>query len=322
MANTFKVWIKSFDYKSLNLYDICVMLNEIERFAFSNFTLYRVKMNHLNKVFLQDAIANYYKEDDLHTNFAYVNALPQNLVKCSLKFKQDIVVAGMPYFVEAFNYLHPSKLDSLLELEGKSVKKGEELNFDLPFNIALTGERIALNLLQRASAVATYTKQYVDKAKNYNIKILDTRKTTPGHRALEKYAVFVGGGFNHRFGQMDCLMIKDNHKSFFGGLENALKFFEDIHSFYRPVIVEIHDLEELKQAQALEVKHLMLDNFSPSLIKEAIRLKQSGQTFEVSGCIRLETIQDYLIDGVDAISVGALTYDAPHVDISLKYKRI
>lgn len=279
-------------------------------------------MNELNKVFLRDSIAEYFKEDDLHSNFAYVNSLPQDKVKCSLKIKEDVVVAGMPYFAEAFNYLYPCNFDGILKFEGEKFQKGEELGFELPFNIALTGERIALNLLQRASAVATYTRKYVEKAQNYNIKILDTRKTTPGHRALEKYAVFVGGGFNHRFGQMDCLMIKDNHKSFFGGLENALKFFDDIHSFYRPVIVEIHDLDELKQAQKLNVKHVMLDNFSPEMIRSAVEIKNEHQTYEVSGGIRLETIDKYLIDGVDAISVGALTYDAPHVDISLKYKKL
>lgn len=206
-------------------------------------------------------------------------------------------------------------------MKAKKVRKGEELSFGLPFNIVLTGERIALNLLQRASAIATYTNMYAEKAKSKNIKILDTRKTTPGHRALEKYAVFTGGGYNHRFGQADCFMIKDNHKSFFGGLKGALDFFEQMHCFYKPIIVEIHDLDELAEAAALNVRHVMLDNFTPSQIREAVKTKKDGQTFEVSGGIRLETLDEYLIDGVDAISVGALTYDAPHVDISLKYQK-
>ena len=116
-------------------------------------------------------------------------------------------------------------------------------------------------------------------------------------------------------------MIKDNHKSYFGGLKGALEFFENMHCFYKPIIVEIHDLDELKEAADLNVRHVMLDNFTPDHIKEAVKIKKDGQTFEVSGGIRLETLKNYLIEGVDAISVGALTYDAPHVDISLKYKK-
>ena len=279
-------------------------------------------MKDLKTVFIQDLVASYFKEDDFHTNFAYISKLPADPVACSLKFKQDMVVAGLPFFVETFKYLCDAKLDALLEMEGKLISKGEELAFELPFNVALTGERIALNLLQRASAIATYTKRFVDIASKTDIKILDTRKTTPGHRSLEKYAVNVGGGYNHRFGQTDVWMIKDNHKTFFGGLEGALNYFKSMRTFYQPVVVEIHDLAELKQAIELGARHLMLDNFSPEQIREAAKLKTSNQTFEVSGGISLDNLENYLIEGVDAISSGSLTYNAPHVDISLKYKRI
>lgn len=279
-------------------------------------------MKDLKTVFIQDLVASYFKEDDFHTNFAYISKLPADPVACSLKFKQDMVVAGLPFFVETFKYLCDARLEALLEMEGKFITKGEELAFELPFNVALTGERIALNLLQRASAIATYTKRFVDIASKTDIKILDTRKTTPGHRSLEKYAVNVGGGHNHRFGQTDVWMIKDNHKAFFGGLEGALNYFKSMRTFYQPVVVEIHDLAELKQAIELGARHLMLDNFSPEEIREAAKLKTSNQTFEVSGGISLDNLENYLIEGVDAISSGSLTYNAPHVDISLKYKRI
>lgn len=278
-------------------------------------------MKELNAVFIQELVTSYFKEDDFHTNFMYVSKLPADEVACSLKFKQDMVVAGLPFFVETFKYLCDAPLKELLCLEGREVKKGEELNFKLPFNVALTGERIALNLLQRASAIATFTKKFVDIAQTKNIKILDTRKTTPGHRALEKYAVNVGGGHNHRFGQMDVWMIKDNHKNFFGGLKEALAYFESMKTFYHPIVVEIHDLEELKLAIELGVRHLMLDNFSPEQISEAVKLKTKAQTYEVSGGISLDNLKNYLIEGVDAISSGSLTYNAPHVDISLKYNR-
>lgn len=276
-------------------------------------------MNELNRVFIKELIASYFKEDDFHSNFSYISKLPTESVRCRLKFKQDMLVAGLPFFVEAFNYLLSSPLeDDLLKSEGTWVKMGDELSFSLPFNVALTGERIALNLLQRSSSIATFTRNFTEKAKAKNIKILDTRKTTPGHRALEKYAVNVGGGHNHRFGQTDCWMIKDNHKSYFGGLEQAVKFFHDLNTFYKPLIVEIHNLEELEKAIRMNLNHLMLDNFSPEQIKLAVKLKTERQTFEVSGGVRLNNLENYLIEGVDAISVGALTYDAPHVDISLK----
>ncbi|MEX0799324.1 MAG: carboxylating nicotinate-nucleotide diphosphorylase [Bacteriovoracaceae bacterium] len=284
-------------------------------------------MSELNKIFIQNLVASYFKEDDFHSNFSYIRKLPTDTVSCRLKFKQDMLVAGLPFFMETFNYLlsSPMEIDGdgkLLDREGSFVKKGEEARFELPFSVALTGERIALNLLQRASSIATFTRSFVVEADKRNIKILDTRKTTPGHRALEKYAVNTGGGHNHRFGQADCWMIKDNHKSFFGGLENAINFFKDLKTFYQPLIVEIHDLEELAKAIDLDARHLMLDNFIPAQIQEAIKLKTERQTYEVSGGVRLANLNDYLIDGVDAISVGALTYDAPHVDISLKYEKI
>ena len=266
----------------------------------------------------------FFLEDDLARNHSYIAALPNDNVSCSLKIKDDLVLAGLPYFFGAFNYLGANlNLSELLEHEGKSFKKldKKEIHFNLPFSIALTGERIALNLLQRASSIATFTAKFVEVAKNSNTKILDTRKTTPGLRGLEKYAVRAAGGFNHRLGQSDMWMVKDNHKSFFGGVEEAVNFFRSMNGFYTPIEVEIHDLTELKSGFELGVKHFMLDNFSPEDIREAVSMKSEGVTFEVSGGIRLETIENYLIKGIDAISIGSMTYDAPAVDLSLKYKR-
>jgi nicotinate-nucleotide pyrophosphorylase (carboxylating) len=192
----------------------------------------------------------------------------------------------------------------------------------MPFNIAVTGERLALNLVQHASSIATWTAKHVELASHQGIKILDTRKTTPGLRSLEKYAVRVGGGYNHRLGQTDTWMIKDNHKTSLGGLEGAWKFFLGQGAFYNNIVVEIHSIDELKEAIRLGCKNIMLDNFSPDLIKEAVKLKQSGMTFEVSGGLNLQTLPQYLIAGVDALSLGSLTYSAPRVDLSLKFKSI
>lgn len=261
----------------------------------------------------------FFAEDDLQGNTFYLEKLPDDDVTCLLKIKSDLVLAGIPYFVGAFNYLGANlSMHEFEKYEGKKISAGEVISFSLPFSIALTGERVALNLLQRASAVATFTNQFAKKVENKNIKILDTRKTTPGLRTLEKYAVRVGGGHNHRFSQSDVWMIKDNHKNYFGGLKQALDFFHGMQTFYQPVVVEIHSLNEFQEALALGVKHVMLDNFSASDINEAVKLKSKEMTIEISGGVNLANIENYFIAGVDAISIGSLTHSAPHVDLSMK----
>lgn len=281
-------------------------------------------MNLLVNKALQESIAAYFKEDDLSRNLNYIHSLPSDIVQCKLKIKDDMVLCGLAYFVEVFNYLGANlDYEDFKKYEAQKFEKSQnfEIEFKLPFSLALTGERIALNLLQRASSIATYTNKYASMAYESGIKILDTRKTLPGYRALEKYAVVTGGGYNHRFGQSDMWMVKDNHKSFFGGVKEAIDFFKSKNSFYAPIEVEIHDLSELQLALNEGIRHIMLDNFSPEEIKEAIKQKPAGVTFEVSGGVRLNTLENYLIEGVDAISIGALTYDAPAVDLSLKYTR-
>ncbi|MBL6988488.1 MAG: carboxylating nicotinate-nucleotide diphosphorylase [Bacteriovoracaceae bacterium] len=274
---------------------------------------------------LQKDLEHYFLEDDLSRNFYYIAKLPTDQVVCSLKFKSDLLIAGLPYFAQCFKYLGADKLDlaHFMKFESRTVTKESKfaINFELPFNIAVTGERIALNLLQRASSIATFTNQFVEKAKKYNIAILDTRKTTPGLRALEKYAVQIGGGHNHRLGQTDVWMVKDNHKNYFGGLTGAVDFFRSMHGFYTPIEVEIHNLDELKQALDLKVTHVMLDNFTPDEIAKAINIKPDFMSYEVSGGITIDNIDQYLVSGIDAISIGALTYAAPSVDVSLKYKK-
>lgn len=263
--------------------------------------------------------ARFFAEDDLQGNAFYLNQLPTTQVECILKIKSDVMLSGLPYFVGAFNYLG-GKLDyrELESYEGVNFKKDHTISFHLPFAIALSGERVALNLLQQSTRISTFTQTFVKAAEGSNTKILDTRKTTPGLRMLEKYAVRVGGAYNHRFSQTDAWMIKDNHKTFFGGLEPAWVYFQSMQTFYQNTIVEIHSLDELKKAFELGVTHMMLDNFSPADIKAAIALKKTGVTYEVSGGVKLDNLKDYLINGVDAISIGALTHSAPHIDLSMK----
>jgi nicotinate-nucleotide pyrophosphorylase (carboxylating) len=282
-------------------------------------------MSELPILSLIPQMKSWLEEDDLGRNLHYLRSLPQSPVEMHLKFKSDLILAGTDYFAAVFVALglDAKAFAALRELEGKTFKKGDEYVFtqSVPFNVAVSAERLALNLVQHASSIATWTQMHVKLAEGSKIKILDTRKTTPGLRTLEKYSVRVGGGFNHRLGQTDTWMIKDNHKSAFGGLKPAVEFFVGQGAFYNNLIVEIHSLDELKEAASLRLKHLMLDNFTPAQIKEAVKMKTPEMTFEISGGIRLETIRDYLIEGVDALSIGALTYSAPRVDLSLKFKK-
>ena len=284
-----------------------------------------MKNTTLTRDFIKNFVQNFLKEDGYLENFHYINSLPDDVVNCQLKIKSDLLLAGLPYFFEVFNSYLSSPIDykEHLENEGKyfTFEEKKEIHFQLPFSVALTLERIALNLLNRMSSIATTTRKFSDIAAKSGTKILDTRKTTPGLRAFEKYAVRVGGGYNHRMHQIDVWMVKDNHKSFFGGLEGAINFFKSQGAFYNSMVVEIHDLKELKEGIKLGVRHFMLDNFSPSEVKNAIEIKPPHCTFEVSGGINLETVGNYSIKGVDVISVGMLTYAAQKVDLSLKYQR-
>lgn len=264
------------------------------------------------------------EEDGFNRNFFYAQSIPDKIVHLELKIKSDLIFSGSDFFIAVFKELglDDSDFSFLNKYEGKQLKKGDVISFPnpVPLAIALSGERLALNLIQHASSIATYTNQLVQLAAAHNIKILDTRKTTPGLRILEKYAVRTGGGFNHRFDQVDTWMVKDNHKTCMGGLENAIIFFKNQGSFYTELIVEIHDLNELSIAKKLGISRYLLDNFSPEDVKKAVAIKEQNMTYEVSGGITLENISNYFIPGVDAISTSSLTNSTPRVDISLKYK--
>ena len=275
---------------------------------------------------LSPQIKTWLDEDDLTRNFYYQKSLSSQKVKLYIKIKSPLILAGSDYFVAVFSTLgcDPKVFDFIRGWDGKSFGAQEviEVPEAISFGIAVTAERLALNLLQHASSIATWTHQHVQLAKSRNIKLLDTRKTTPGLRSLEKYAVRVGGGFNHRLGQTDAWMIKDNHKTCLGGVAGVYEFFQKQGALYNNTVVEIHDLEELKHAQDLGLKFFMLDNFNPDQIREAIKFKKDKDHFEVSGGVKLSNLTDYLIDGVDAISMGSLIYSAPQVDISLKFRPV
>lgn len=264
------------------------------------------------------------KEDGLGDGGLYWHKLPKQPVKAQLKIKSDLVLAGLPWFCAVFERLSPgvgAGLKALESYEGKELTAGTVLEVPtaLTWDVAITGERLALNLLHRASSVATATHELVRIARDHGVQVLDTRKTTPGLRALEKYAVVVGGGSNHRFTQVDSWMIKDNHKELLG-IEGAVTFFRDLRQPYKTLILEIHSAAELEVARTLKVTHFLLDNFSPDDLRRICATKRPGEFFEVSGGVNRSNLRDFLVPGVDAISSGSLTQAPPSVDISFKFR--
>jgi len=232
------------------------------------------------------------------------------------------VIAGLPVMALVFKKLDPeSKITPLLN-EGARIIQAPVAVTSIEGKVAaiLGAERIALNLLQRMCAVATTTSQFVEKAKPYKIAILDTRKTSPGLRLFEKYAVLTAGGENHRFGLNDAILIKDNHIQLAGGVSQAVKLLRSQYPT-KPLEVECTNLEEVKESLNLQADKILLDNMSPGLVKEAVKLVNKRSFVEVSGGINLENMNEYLQPGVNAISVGALTHSTTSIDLSLEVEK-
>jgi nicotinate-nucleotide pyrophosphorylase (carboxylating) len=255
------------------------------------------------------------------------------MAKATLVVKHSGVLAGLPIFARVFELVDASTNINLIAKEGSRVTS-------LPYVAAeingkarslLLAERTALNIIQRLSGIATVTDRYASLAAQKNIAILDTRKTTPGLRALEKYAVRVGGGVNHRYGLFDAILIKDNHVSVAGSVAEAIRRSRQIQPA-KPVQVEVTDIPQLHEAISAGAEKIMLDNMTPAMVAKAVAIIRGAdlrhnnqnksskrETFiEVSGGINLDTLPDYLIEGVNAISVGALTHSVKSLDISLE----
>ena len=245
--------------------------------------------------------------------------------KAVLKIKQDGVLAGMQVAEKIFKYKEPASFFTSFKKDGEIMKYGEKaFEVEALVHTILQCERLVLNCMQRMSGIATLTKEYTDKLKGYKTKLLDTRKTTPNFRLLEKEAVKIGGGVNHRFGLYDMIMLKDNHIDYCGGIEKAIDKAAEYVQTVKPglkIEVETRSIEDVKKVLAMgkgKVFRIMLDNFTPALVKEAADL--IGETFETeaSGGINLENIEDYAKAGVDYVSVGALIHQAKSLDLSLK----
>ena len=242
-----------------------------------------------------------------------------------LKIKQDGILAGMEVARKIFAYKEPGSVFTPFKKDGDEMKFGEKA-FEVATSVhtILQCERLVLNCMQRMSGIATLTRTYVDKLKGYKTRILDTRKTTPNFRLLEKEAVHIGGGVNNRFGLYDMIMLKDNHIDFCGGIEKAIDKATEYVRAKKPglkIEIETRNIGDVKKVIAAgkgKVFRIMLDNFSPEQITEALKLIKGDFETEASGGINLDNIESYAKTGVDYISVGALIHQAKSLDLSLK----
>ncbi|MGE5628617.1 MAG: carboxylating nicotinate-nucleotide diphosphorylase [Solirubrobacterales bacterium] len=247
---------------------------------------------------------------------------PHSRCQADLFAKGNGVIAGLEVFERVFTILGDVTVQ-LIKAEGDMVTSGDLIARikGSTLNI-LKGERTALNLLQRMSGIATITREYADKIKHTNTKLLDTRKTTPGLRILEKYAVTVGGGYNHRFNLSDGIMLKDNHISAAGGIRQAVEKVRERCSFVRKIEVETESLDMIMEALEAEADIIMLDNMDIDTMKKAVHIINKRALTEASGNVSLETIKEIAETGVDFISCGALTHSYKALDLSLKNLQI
>ncbi len=238
--------------------------------------------------------------------------------------KQEMIIAGLEVAEAVFNCLDPELQIEAFVYEGELVKANTEIaRLDGPASVLLAGERLALNLMQRMSGIATLTSKYVEAVAGTSSRIVDTRKTMPGLRMIDKYAVQIGGGHNHRFGLDDGVLIKDNHIMLAGGIEVAVKRARDSAGHLHKIEVEVATFDQLQEAINVGADIIMLDNMHPTQVAEAVgvvRKSEKGKhiLLEASGGITLENVADYAKAGVDLISIGAITHSAPAMDISFK----
>jgi nicotinate-nucleotide pyrophosphorylase (carboxylating) len=243
--------------------------------------------------------------------------------KAILKIKEEGILAGIEVAEIIFKYVEPAVLFTAYKKDGDKMQFGE-IAFEVQAKVhtILSCERLVLNCMQRMSGIATLTRQYVDKLKGYSTKLLDTRKTTPNFRLLEKEAVRIGGGTNHRFGLYDMIMLKDNHIDYCGGIEKAIakaNTYLQQKNLDLKIEIETRSLDDVKKViQVGKVHRIMLDNFTPQQIEKALKIINGKYETEASGGINLENIQEYAATGVDYISSGAIIHQAKSLDLSLK----
>jgi len=273
---------------------------------------------------LQHLIEEALKEDVGDGDHSTLCCIPADAQgKAVLKIKQDGILAGLAVAKKIFQYAAPAMKFKAYKQDGERMKPGE-IAFEAaaPIHAILQCERLVLNCMQRMSGIATLTRQYTDKLKGYKTKILDTRKTTPNFRLLEKEAVQIGGGINHRMGLYDMIMLKDNHIDYCGGLEQAIERAYQYVQTVKPGVkieVETRSIDDVKRVLVTgRVNRIMLDNFTPAQVTDALALINGRFETEASGGINLSNLEEYAATGVDYISAGALIHQAKSVDLSLK----
>lgn len=254
--------------------------------------------------------------EDISTN----SVMPHfQMGEVELICKEDGIIAGLEVFKRVFELLDEKTEVSFSCKDGDNVKKGEQLGLlrgDI--RVLLSGERTALNFLQRMSGIATYTHSIAELLKGSKTKLLDTRKTTPNMRVFEKYAVKVGGGFNHRYNLSDGILLKDNHIGAAGGVKEAVAMTKEYAPFVRKIEVEVENLDMLQEALEAGADIIMLDNMSVEDMKTAVDMAAGRAETECSGNVTRENVEKLVDIGVDYISSGALTHSSPILDLSLK----
>lgn len=269
---------------------------------------------------IQNALAEDIGNGD-HSTLACIPSTARG--RARLKIKENGILAGMEVAEKIFRHLDITTVFEPLKKDGDVMKAGE-VAFEVEAHIhtLLMGERLVLNCMQRMSGIATLTHQYTEKLKGYHTRLLDTRKTTPNFRLLEKEAVRIGGGVNHRMGLYDMVMLKDNHIDFAGGITAAVNktvAYLKAHNLPLQIEVEMRDLEDVKEVLAVgQINRIMLDNFTPAQLSEALALINGKYETEASGGINLDTLESYAKTGVDYVSAGAVIHHAVSVDLSLK----
>lgn len=271
-----------------------------------------LQMDHL----IMEALREDISSEDVTTNSVMKEAVAGEV---ELICKQDGVIAGLDVFKRVFELLDKETKAEFLCKDGDAVKSGELLGkVTGDIRVLLSGERVALNYLQRMSGIATYTRSVAELLVGSRTKLLDTRKTTPNMRIFEKYAVRVGGGYNHRYNLSDGVLLKDNHIGAAGSVTKAVQMAKEYAPFVRKIEVEVEDLDMVREAVEAGADIIMLDNMSTEEMQEAIRIIDGRAETECSGNVTKENIGRLTALGVDYISSGALTHSAPILDISLK----
>ena len=278
-------------------------------------------MNEITMKMQADQLIRMALQEDITSEDVSTNAVMPTATKGTVDLiaKEDGVIAGLDIYARVFTILDEKTEIDFHCKDGDEVKKGELMaTVTGDIRVLLSGERVALNYLQRMSGIATYTRQVAKLLEGSKVTLLDTRKTTPNCRVFEKYAVRVGGGCNHRYNLSDGVLLKDNHIGAAGSVTKAIQMAKAYAPFVRKIEIEVETLEQVKEAIEAGADIIMLDNMTPEVMKQAVELIDGRAQTECSGNITKENIQKIREIGVDFVSSGALTHSAPILDISMK----